>query len=134
MNNSLKIIQEDFNQWAYSGHNNFLLKLMKKNNMSESFARRSIAEYFKFIALAVEYEINVTPSKIIDEIWHAHILYTKRYKQLCEKLNGKDFFLHHNPEENFQEMAINHDNFKNVKKKYIEIFNTNPPADIWGAY
>lgn len=37
----------------------------------------------------------MTPSEPLDDIWHAHILDTKKYAEDCDKIFGK--FLHHFP-------------------------------------
>jgi hypothetical protein len=36
------------------------------------------------------------PSKMLDEMWHAHILSTKEYQQFCDRYNNGDF-IHHDP-------------------------------------
>lgn len=36
-----------------------------------------------------------TPTPDVDEVWHAHILHTKKYAEDCK--NALGFFLHHDP-------------------------------------
>ncbi|WP_405363198.1 hypothetical protein OG535_37125 [Kitasatospora sp. NBC_00085] len=40
-------------------------------------------------------DLPLAPSPVVDEGWHALILHTETYGQLCEKLGG---FIHHYPE------------------------------------
>lgn len=37
----------------------------------------------------------VVPTKIVDKLWHAHILFTRDYVAMCQKVYGE--YLHHNP-------------------------------------
>lgn len=52
--------------------------------------------YRKWLALHMCYpNAELTPSKLLDEYWHTHILDTKAYMNDCEKLFGS--YLHHYP-------------------------------------
>ena len=53
-------------------------------------------EYRRFLTLQVAFPgIDLVPSKLADEFWHAHILDTAAYAPDCEKVFG--YFLHHFP-------------------------------------
>lgn len=53
-------------------------------------------EYRRFLALKVFYPgLSLVPSKQVDEIWHAHILDTRAYREDCEKVFGR--FIDHYP-------------------------------------
>ena len=53
-------------------------------------------EYRRFLALKVMYPgIALVPSKLVDKIWHAHILDTRAYRDNCEKVFGR--FIDHYP-------------------------------------
>src|SRR4051794_13094372 len=53
-------------------------------------------EYRRFLALHLAYpEMDVVPCKIVDEIWHQHILDTRAYADDCDAIFGH--FLHHFP-------------------------------------
>jgi hypothetical protein len=53
-------------------------------------------EYIKFLALKRAYpEIDIVPNKMVDMIWHQHILDTKKYAEDCDMIFG--YFLHHYP-------------------------------------
>ena len=54
-------------------------------------------EYRKFLALKrlEPDKTRVVPSCDVDEVWHLHILNTRRYAEDCERIFG--FYLHHDP-------------------------------------
>src|SRR3954471_4348768 len=53
-------------------------------------------EYRRFLALHLAYpEMDVVPCKLVDGIWHQHILDTNAYARDCEAIFGR--FLHHFP-------------------------------------
>ncbi|PKH02129.1 hypothetical protein CXF72_13320 [Psychromonas sp. MB-3u-54] len=53
-------------------------------------------EYQRFLTLKMLYPSEVlVPSKLVDKVWHAHILDTRAYREDCEKLFGR--FIDHYP-------------------------------------
>ena len=53
-------------------------------------------EYRKFLALQLAHpEATIVPCKIVDEMWHRHILDTAAYRRDCEAIFGR--FLDHYP-------------------------------------
>jgi len=53
-------------------------------------------EYRRFLSLKSFYpSVSLVPSKMIDEIWHAHILDTRAYREDCQKVFGQ--FIDHYP-------------------------------------
>jgi hypothetical protein len=53
-------------------------------------------EYRRFLTLKRLYPgVDLVPSKLIDEFWHAHILDTKSYHADCAAVFG--YYLHHYP-------------------------------------
>lgn len=53
-------------------------------------------EYRKFLALRIAYpEADIVPCKLVDEMWHRHILDTRAYAEDCERIFGG--FMHHFP-------------------------------------
>lgn len=57
---------------------------------------KAIWEYKKFVYLGVISDFSVTPSKVIDQVWHEHILFTSGYRKFCKDVIQYDF--DHNPE------------------------------------
>jgi hypothetical protein len=57
----------------------FADRLARENCWSRSYAKRVIAEYRRFMFLAVVAGHPVTPSDQVDQAWHLHLLYTRSY-------------------------------------------------------
>ncbi|MEU5128447.1 glycine-rich domain-containing protein [Streptomyces mobaraensis] len=57
---------------------------------------RIVTEALKFVVTAARFpERSIVPSRVVDEGWHALILHTRAYRDLC---NGLGMFVHHTPE------------------------------------
>ncbi len=53
-------------------------------------------DYRRFLWVHRQYpDADLTPSEAVDMIWHAHILFTRRYFDDCEHMFGH--YLHHTP-------------------------------------
>jgi len=71
-------------------------KLVRKQVLSEEVVDQAIAEYRKYLVLArLGYDPLEMFSRQVDEVWHAHILFTRDYAEFCQKAFGQ--FLHHQP-------------------------------------
>ncbi len=91
------------------------------------------SEYRKFLALHVAYpDADIVPCKIVDEIWHAHILDTIAYRADCDRVFGG--FLDHFPyfgmrgDEDTQNLL---DAYRDTLDRYRAAFGE-PPAGSWG--
>lgn len=89
-------------------------------------------EYRKFLALRLAYpDADIVPCKIVDEMWHRHILDTRAYADDCERIFGG--FMHHFPyfglrgEEDAQALV---DAYDNTLRLYCDAFG-DPPTDTW---
>ncbi|MBW1600994.1 hypothetical protein JJV70_02510 [Streptomyces sp. JJ66] len=70
--------------------------LDNNDGMEELLARRIVGEAVRFVATAARYPtVAITPSRVVDEGWHALILHTALYTNLCAQLGR---FVHHYPE------------------------------------
>lgn len=74
-------------------------RLIKEKGWLKEEAAEIVELYKRFLFLHKKYgdQYQLAPSPEMDEVWHAHILYTKDYNEHCMQLYGK--FLHHQPEE-----------------------------------
>ena len=71
-------------------------RLARENGWTKSFTAAAIDEYKKFVYLAATSATMVSPSDVVDQVWHQHLTYTRSYWQhMCATLLGKP--LHHNP-------------------------------------
>jgi hypothetical protein len=111
----------------------FAGKLRRKLGWDARFALRALDEYRKFVFLGVTGDAPVTPSKVIDQVWHEHLLFTKPYREFCRDVLAHDF--DHHPElvpvdtqtETFSQQ------YEETLRRYVQEFNVLPPPDIWGT-
>lgn len=109
----------------------FASKLSRKLNWPPTFARRAIDEYKKFLYLGNVGAMSVTPSKVIDQVWHEHLLFTKAYRMFCREVLGQDFDHHPElvPQEKQTDVFLAQ--YIATLEAYQAEFGVAPPADIW---
>jgi hypothetical protein len=75
---------------------NFTRRLARDHGWSLEDARRAIGAYRRFCFLATVSPTPVTPSDVVDEVWHQHLTYSRDYWTVwCgERLQAP---LHHDP-------------------------------------
>ncbi|MEO0377802.1 MAG: TIGR04222 domain-containing membrane protein, partial [Cyanobacteria bacterium P01_A01_bin.17] len=74
----------------------FSQRLAQESGWLSDYADRAISEYKKFVFLAVNAGHPVTPSKVVDQVWHLHLTYTKSYwLEFCPQVLQTS--LHHEP-------------------------------------
>jgi hypothetical protein len=90
------------------------------------------SEYRKFLALRLAFrDSDIVPCKLVDEMWHAHILDTIAYRRDCDALFGR--FMDHFPyfgmrgEDDAQALC---DAYDETLRRYREAFGE-PPAETW---
>ncbi len=67
----------------------FSIRLATENNWTSYFTETAIMEYKKFMYLAATSNEMVSPSAIVDIVWHQHLIFTNSYSDLCRILNKK---------------------------------------------
>jgi hypothetical protein len=89
-------------------------------------------EYRKFLALhLVHPDADIVPCKIVDEMWHRHILDTAAYREDCEAIFGR--FLDHFPyfgmrgERDARDLELA---YSDTLNRYRGAFGE-PPPDTW---
>src|SRR5687767_7214616 len=108
-------------------------RLRRENGWSAAFARRAIAEYRKFLVLAATARHPVSPSDVVDQVWHLHLLYTRSYwDDLCANILPRP--LHHAPSSGAAGDAEKFaDWYAKTLASYRRCFGDDPPRDIWPA-
>jgi hypothetical protein len=109
----------------------FADKLSRKLGWNRSFALRAVAEYKKFVYLGVVSNFGVTPSKVIDQVWHEHLLFSRAYRDFCSDVLQCEF--DHNPElvPFDEETGVFEAQYRATLDAYEKEFDRTPPADIW---
>src|SRR5262249_40589680 len=57
----------------------FAARLARDKGWPAVFSRGAVAEYRRFCFLAVASPTPVTPSEVVDEVWHLHLLHSCEY-------------------------------------------------------
>lgn len=128
MNNVLwnSILQFDFDQ--LQGDYPFSVRLANENRWTKAFTESAILEYKKFMYLAAVADVMVSPSAIVDVVWHQHLIFSKSYHDFCQLL-GKD--IQHVPSTHDKAQLVQ---FKKAeertKEQYAEHFGEQPES-IW---
>ncbi|MCX6608102.1 MAG: hypothetical protein NTV52_31560 [Acidobacteria bacterium] len=125
------------NQNLYESLTRFLLappfakRLSRENGWSIHYTAKAIAEYKRFVYLAAVSPTPVTPSEVVDKVWHLHLLYTRSYWQgLCAEVLGRP--LHHDPSAGGRnETAKFLSGYEATKALYRQEFGEEPAADLW---
>ncbi|GMH97444.1 hypothetical protein TrVE_jg3241 [Triparma verrucosa] len=106
-----------------------LSKVSRKEGWDDDYAQLVLDEYIKFFYLAsLPTKVHLVPSHDVDEIWHQHILTTKKYQKDCERLVGK--FVHHNPSFTLEEREKLPPLFDKMKAAY-EVHFGRMPENVW---
>lgn len=109
----------------------FTSRLAREQGWTHAEAARAIREYKRFIYLAVAAGHPVSPSEVVDQVWHLHLLYTRSYwKRLCGEVLGRE--LHHEPTKGGgEERGKFADWYERTLQSYRHHFHEEPPADLW---
>jgi hypothetical protein len=108
-------------------------RLARDHQWSYSFTQRAIGEYKKFLFLAVATGHSVTPSEVVDAVWHCHLTYTESYwYELCGQV--LEMPLHHRPTRGGSDQrALFFQIYERTLADYATFFGQYPPVDIWPA-
>lgn len=60
-------------------------RLVNREGMDEKLARKVLPEYIRFMSLRHITKEPLSPSDLVDEFWHAHILETEKYADFCAR-------------------------------------------------
>ncbi|SMC81338.1 hypothetical protein [Moheibacter sediminis] len=128
MNQKLWNAIEDFDFDVPLSEFNFSTRLAKENFWTEAFTHQAILEYKKFMYLAATSDSMVSPSEIVDQVWHEHLVFTKSYQEFCELL-GKQ--IQHIPSTHHKGEL---QKFKQAKEDTQVLYNKvfgEQPRNIW---
>lgn len=110
----------------------FASKIAHKHHWKKKLALGAINEYKKFVYLGLTQPFQVTPSKVIDVIWHEHILFSKAYRDFCETILHSTF-------DHYPELVPLEDETGRFSAQYLDTllaykteFGVEAPALFWG--
>ena len=109
----------------------FLRKAARENGWSTSFTCLAIREYRRFLFLALAAGHPVSPSDVVDQVWHLHILHTRDYWDVfCPEIFGRPF--HHQPNRGGEaEQTKLRDWYSATLESYERLLGETPSAEIW---
>jgi len=79
-----KILQFDFDEPL--SEYGFSTRLAHENRWTKHFTEQAIVEYKKFMYLAATSNFMVSPSEIVDVVWHQHLIFTQSYQDFCKPI------------------------------------------------
>lgn len=96
-------------------------RVMREKGWTRRMAEVTAQFYKNFLYLSKKYEeYTFNPSTQIDEMWHVHIIFTKDYHEICEKVFGHYF--HHTPLEHANDRAAGNLNFQKLLELHEKEF------------
>lgn len=119
---------EKFDLIFPSSEYGFATRLAYENRWTDYFTQRAIDEYKKFMFLAATSNQMVSPSEIVDIVWHQHLIFTESYKEFCIILGKK---IEHIPSTHDKNEK---DKFLKAKKITQELYEQsfgNQPKEYW---
>ncbi|KAA6438067.1 hypothetical protein ACD591_19120 [Rufibacter glacialis] len=106
----------------------FSTRLSNENFWPKEFTDQAILEYKKFMYLAATSDFMVSPSEIIDVVWHQHLIFTQSYQNFCDII-GKQ--IQHIPSTHNKEDL---QKFRQAKERTIKFYERDfgkQPKNIW---
>lgn len=105
-------------------------RLQAEHRWTPALTLRALEEYRRFLVLAATGGFPVTPSKLVDEVWHLHLTFTRDYWERLTPLLPAP--LHHEAANGQPGDAAHYaDQYLSTLNLYAETFGTQPPADLW---
>ena len=89
MNKNLWQSAKDFDLDYPMAEYGFSTRLAYENSWTMHFTQHAILEYKKFMYLAATANQMVSPSGIVDVVWHQHLIFTQSYQEFCTLLGKK---------------------------------------------
>jgi uncharacterized protein (TIGR04222 family) len=106
----------------------FSTRLAGENQWTRNFTAKAILEYKKFMYLAAVSDTMVSPSGVVDIVWHQHLIFTKSYEEFCGIL-GK--IIQHVPSTRQRgEFEVFRQARERTKQLYTTAFGAQP-EEIW---
>lgn len=96
MSNYLHSLPKPIAELDFTRMRHKLLDPKEGIGLTDAELELAMSEYRKFLALHYFYpDEPLVPSRLMDQVWHAHILDTQRYGEDCFRIFGH--MLHHDP-------------------------------------
>ena len=105
----------------------FLEEYLQEKGANVPSVTDAVDEYRRFVEMTIFSQGRCVPSRVVDEVWHAHILHSKDYVAFSNALGVG--YLHHTPaKQQDQNIA---DQYADTLQFYFERFGKQPNPDVW---
>lgn len=128
MDNALWSSIQEFELDNLNDEYGFSTRLSIENNWTIYFTQAAITEYKKFMFMAATSIEMVSPSHIVDIVWHQHLIFTNSYADLCKVLNKK---IEHIPSTHNKSEKEKFESAKTHTKELYEKSFGKQPSEIW---
>jgi len=118
----------DFELDEQNAEYSFSVRLADENKWTIYFTEQAILEYKRFMYLAATAEEMVSPSEIVDIVWHQHLIFTKSYQSLGKILDKK---IEHIPSTHNTSQK---ETFVRAKQRTTQLYEVNfgkQPIEFW---
>lgn len=106
-------------------------RLADEQDWTPEFTALAVEEYKRFIFLAAAAGHPVTPSYVVDEVWHLHLIFTRSYWEELGDIIGR--LIHHDPGTGEKgDGSKFHNQYVRTLESYRKFFGSEPPPEIWG--
>jgi hypothetical protein len=107
------------------------LRLVNVHNWGTTVSENRVSEYLKYLELVNQgsNRMQLVPSKLIDTVWHEHMLHTRLYEFHCMNWFGK--VVDHNPASDLASAVEYSIAYNYTLHRYKEVFGTAPPVKHW---
>lgn len=109
-----------------------LKRVRREYTWSEGMAAERVKEYERFMELkAAAKDWNaelLSPSPLVDLVWHAHALDTRRYPAECRSAFKR--VIHHDPDGG-EDRAARQKRYEATLRRYKRRFKAEPPPAVW---
>ncbi len=98
----------------------------ERNSQFAGSATEIEVECKRFMYLAcIAPNLDLAPTKPIDEYWHQFVLFTEEYEYFCAEFNG--YFVHHNPLAGPDHASI----FERTQQMVVKLFGDFKNRSMW---
>jgi hypothetical protein len=105
------------------------LKMIEEVNASKAWLNQMEIEYKRYLLLLSRHGSKLPISSVIDEMWHAHVLFTRDYAKLGQTIG---WFIHHEPTVNSAQRQSLLPAYNNTLSYYQMYWGT-PNPTFWPA-
>ncbi|MDB5012782.1 MAG: hypothetical protein JWQ25_984, partial [Daejeonella sp.] len=106
----------------------FTTRLARENNWTLNFTNGALVEYKKFMYLAATADLMVSPSEIVDVVWHQHLIFSQLYNEFCNLIEKR---IEHVPsthnKQDYEKFALAKER---TNKLYVSEFGEQP-EEYW---